>query len=122
MHLAIGDVVRDRTDQAIGTVAGIATHPDGPLVAFQVSDDLRLAEPDDLDVARVAAPASPRTRAVRTAGHLVAALFAYIAGHSAREIGADWLLTFMAGVGGWAVVGYSVRWSLRLTEPRRFRV
>lgn len=67
MHLAVGDVVRDRTDQALGTVAGLASHPDGPLVAFQVSSDLHLADPGELDlVAGAAVPAHvPKERGSR---------------------------------------------------------
>jgi hypothetical protein len=122
MRLAIGDVVRDRTDSAIGTVAGLAAHPDGPLVAFQVSDDLRLAEPGDLDViARVASPAAG-TNAVRAAGYLVAVLDAYVAAHSAHALGADWALTALSGAGGYSAITCAVRWLLSLANPRRFRV
>ncbi|WP_335971617.1 hypothetical protein [Streptomyces sp. CA2R106] len=123
MHLAVGDVVRDRTDQALGTVAGLARHPDGPLVAFQVASELHIADPGDLDlVARAAVRATPRRNAARATGYVLAVLFAFVAGHSAREVGADWLLTFLAGVGGFSAVTTAVRWSARLVSPRRFRI
>lgn len=123
MHLAVGDVVRDRTDQALGTVAGLASHTDGPLVAFQVASDLHLAEPGDLDlVARAAPPTTPRRHAARAAGYVFAALLAFVAGHSAREVGADWLLTALAAVGGFSAATTAVRWPARLASPRRFRV
>ncbi|WP_329367131.1 hypothetical protein OG896_19510 [Streptomyces sp. NBC_00669] len=123
MHLAIGDVVRDRTDQALGTVAGLASHTDGPLVAFQVASDLHLAEPGDLDlVARATVPATRRRNAARMVGYVLAVLFAFVAGHSAREVGTDWLLTALAGVGGFSAATTVVRWSARLASPRRFRV
>ncbi|MFJ2957063.1 hypothetical protein [Streptomyces sp. NPDC087270] len=123
MHLAIGDVVRDRTDRSLGRVAGVASHPDGPLVAFQVADDLHLAEPADLDiVARAVVPAARGRSAARATGHVIAVLFAFVAGHSAREVGADWLLTFLAGAGGYSAATSVVRWTARLAAPRRFRV
>ncbi|WP_328914641.1 MULTISPECIES: hypothetical protein [unclassified Streptomyces] len=122
MHLAIGDVVRDRTTQALGTVAGVAGHPDGPR-RLPGPADLHLAEPADLDiVARATVPATHRNSALRAAKYVIGVLFAFVAGHSAREIGADWVLTFLAGVGGFSAATAAVRWSARLVSPRRFRV
>jgi hypothetical protein len=123
MRLAIGDVVRDRTNMALGTVAGIASHADGPLIAFQVSDDLHLAEPEDIDiVARSATSATTGWKAARAVGYVLAALFSFVAGHSARDLGADWLLTSLAGAGGYSAATATARWSARLVSPRRFRV
>jgi hypothetical protein len=123
MRFAIGDVVRDRDDQALGTVAGLASHPDGPLVAVQVSDDLRLAEPEDLDiVARAPGQAVPAGAALTVFGYTIASLLAYAATRSARELGADWVLSMLAGLGGFATITTAMRWALRLAGPRRFRL
>lgn len=123
MRLAIGDVVRDRGDQVLGTVAGLASHPHGPLVAVQISDDLRLAEPEDLVlVARASGQAVPAGAALTVFGYTIASLLAYAATHSARELGADWTLSVLAGLGGFAVITTAMRWALRLAGPRRFRI
>ncbi|WP_202235463.1 hypothetical protein [Actinacidiphila reveromycinica] len=67
-------------------------------------------------------PPTSRRNAARAAGYVLAVLFAFVAGRSAREVGADWLLAFLAGVGGFSAVTTVVRWSARLVSPRRFRV
>jgi hypothetical protein len=123
MRFAIGDVVRDRSDQVLGTVAGVASHPDGPLVAVQVSEDLRLAEAEDLDlVARASGRGVPAGTALTIFGYTIASLLGYVATHSARELGADWTLSLLAGLGGFAAVTSAMRWALRLAGPRRFHV
>lgn len=122
MRLTIGDVVRDRSDRTLGTVAGFAVHPGGPLVAVHVLDDLRLTDPDDLDlVARAAAPAAAGDRALLVFGYGVAALLGYIAAHSARALGADWVLSLLAGTGAFAVMTSALRWVIRMFGPRRLR-
>jgi hypothetical protein len=123
MHLTIGDIVRDRGDRTLGTVAGFAVHPDGPLVAVRVADDLHLSEPGDLDlVGRAAAPAIAGDRALTVFGRGVATLLGYVAVHSAHDLGADWVLSLLAGVGAYAAVTAAVRCALRLIRPRRLPI
>lgn len=123
MRLTIGDVVRDRGDRTLGTVAGFAVHPDGPLVAVRVLDEIHLSEPDDLDlVARAAVPAVAGDRQLTTFGYGVAALLAYVALRSARELGADWVLSLLAGLGAFTAVTTAVKCGLRLLRPRRLPI
>lgn len=124
MQLAIGDVVRDRSDFALGTVAGIASQSSGNLVALQLSGGaVRLVEPDDLDlVARYAKPTTTGRSVMTLAVLVVAVLAAYVGCRSALNLGADWPLAFLMGLGYHTAVMTAFQWWLRLTGPRRFRV
>ena len=124
MQLAIGDVVRDRGDMALATVAGLTTNVEGNLVALQLSGGgVRLTAPYDLDV--VARYATPPTagRTVVTVIALVASLIAAVIGwHSAQELGADWPLALLTALGSCTAVKLAFQSWARLTGPRRFRV
>ncbi|WP_327190012.1 hypothetical protein [Streptomyces xinghaiensis] len=124
MLLAIGDVVRDRSDLALGTVAGVASHPDGPLVALQVSGGgLRLSQPYDLDlVARSSAPPTTSRRVLALLSVVLGVFVACLAAMSAQALGAAWLLTAFAALGGHTAVIGAFRSAVRLTGQRRFHV
>lgn len=124
MKLALGDVVLDRTDMALGTVAGHASHDGQNLVAVQVpGHGVRLAEPGDLVVkARCSRPSTPLRTVLTLAVLIVALLMAFIGAHSARDLGADWLLTSLSGLGGYTAVAWLHQGWLHLTGPRRFRI
>lgn len=124
MQLAIGDVVRDRTDLALGTVAGVANHPGGSMVAVYLPGDaVRLCPPSDLDVvARYVKPATTRQGLTALGAMALGALAAYVGTDWAHELGAGWPLVLMSGLGGYTAVMTVYQWALRLTGPRRFRV
>ncbi|MFD0386006.1 hypothetical protein ACFQ2B_37345 [Streptomyces stramineus] len=52
----------------------------------------------------------------------IALAAAFIGCRSAEELGADWLLTFLAGLGSYQAVVSAYQCWLHLTGPRRFRV
>ncbi|MGP8300186.1 hypothetical protein ACTPOK_20095 [Streptomyces inhibens] len=125
MKLAIGDVVRDRSNMELGAVAGLTAAPDGGnLVALQMSGGgIRVAESYDLDL--VARRSRPMTTGqnVMASVVFVAALAAAVFGFcSAQELGADWMLTLLASVGSYTAVTSTFHWWMHLTGPRRFRV
>ena len=124
MKLAIGDVVRDHHDMALGSVVGVADHTDGKLVAFYVSgDSVRLSDPDRLDYVARRPQAMTKTRRILVRiAFVIAVLVAFISGHDARELGADWPLVLMTGLGGFTAVSLAFGWADRLAGPRRFRV
>lgn len=124
MHLALGDVVRDRTDMALGTVVGVATQAGVSSlsrVAVHVpGGSVRLSDPYDLEiVARHAGPATARRGLTALVVLAVAAVLGCL---YARTAGADWLLMFLAGLGAFAAVTATYHLAVRLTGPRRFRV
>ncbi|MFC8829371.1 hypothetical protein ACFT9I_28950 [Streptomyces sp. NPDC057137] len=128
MYLGIGDVVRDRSDMAVGIVVGVTSRATGNRVAVYVSGNVsgnavRLSEPYDLDLlARHARPTSTR-RGVLALGVLVLSVLAAFYGClSAHALGAGWLLMFLSGLGGCTAVLTAYQWCSRLTGPRRFRV
>lgn len=124
MRLALGDVVRDRTDMAIGTVIGVTTQAEIRRVAVYVpGSPIRLTAPYDLDV--LAHHSSPTARGrgwTALAVVVLAALAAVLGCQYARTAGADWLLMFLAGLGSFGTVTTAYQWWVRLTGPRRFRV
>jgi hypothetical protein len=124
MRLALGDVLRDRTDLALGTFIGVARRPSGTLVALHVPGAaVRLRDPRDVEVvARYSGPTTFRHGVVALAVLVIAGTAAYLACHSAQELGAHWGLTSLAGLGAYSAVMATHRWWLRLTGPRRFRV
>ena len=124
MQLAIGDVVRDRGDMALATVAGLATNIEGNLVALQLSGGgVRLTAPYDLDlVARYTSPPTA-SRTVATVIVLVASLIAAVSGWvSAQELGAGWALALLTALGSSTAVRLAYTSWGHLTGPRRFRV
>ncbi|MEU0689965.1 hypothetical protein [Streptomyces uncialis] len=124
MQLAIGDVVRDRGDRTLATVAGLATNAEGNLVALQLSGGgVRLTAPYDLDlVARYSQPPSAGRTLRFVITLLVAASAAVIGWQSAQASGLAWPLAVLTGLGSCTAVKLTVRSWLRLTGPRRFRV
>ncbi|WKU47038.1 hypothetical protein Q3V23_24900 [Streptomyces sp. VNUA116] len=124
MQLTLGDVARSREDITLGTVAGIADHGEGKLVVLRLPNGgLSFVEPCSLVVVgRYAPPASTRRSVVALVFLGFALLVAYISCRSAEEVGADWLLTLFAGLGGFKVVAIAYQCWARLTGPRRFRV
>ncbi|MEU2155444.1 hypothetical protein ABZ532_10585 [Streptomyces sp. NPDC019396] len=124
MQLAIGDVVRDRGDMALATVAGMATNAEGNLVALQLSGGgVRLTAPYDLDlVARHSQPPSAAHTVVAVLVLVVALAAASIGWRSAQELGAGWPLAFLTGLGCCTAVKLAYDSWVRLTRPRRFRV
>ncbi|MCD9144335.1 hypothetical protein [Streptomyces albireticuli] len=120
MKLAIGDVVQGHHEVALGTVAGITDHGDGKLVVVRVpGGGLRLLEPNALTL--IARRTMPVTRG-RSVATLIALIAAFIGCRSADDLGADWLLTVLAGLGSFKAVVIAYQCWLHLTGPRRFRV
>jgi hypothetical protein len=124
MQLAIGDVVRDRNDLVLGTVAGVTNHPGGGLVAVYLPGDaVRLCHPSDLDVvARYVKPATTRQGVIALGVVILGLLAAYVGSDAAWEQGAGWPLVLLSGLGPHTAVMTAYQWALRLTGPRRFRV
>ncbi|MFF1419355.1 hypothetical protein [Streptomyces sp. NPDC058280] len=127
MHLALGDVVRDRTDMALGTVVGVATQAGVSSlsrVAVHVpGGSVRLSDPYDLEiVARHTRPATARRALAALVVLALAVLAAVLGCLYAQSTGADWLLMFLAGLGAFAAVTATYNLGVRLTGPRRFRV
>lgn len=124
MKLAIGDVVRDRSNMTLGTVAGVTDQTEMVLVALQVSGGgLRLAEPNDLDiVARRSSPMTTRRSVTALAVFVLGVIASIVAFRSAEDLGAGWLLMFLTGLGSYSAVTAAYRCWVRLTGPRRFRV
>ncbi|WP_405849199.1 hypothetical protein OG211_18360 [Streptomyces niveus] len=128
MYLGIGDVVRDRSDMAVGIVVGVTRPATGNRVAVYVSGDVgsstvRLSEPYDLDLlARHSRPNSTGRRVLALVALALSVLAAFYGCLSAHALGADWLLMFLSGLGGCTAVLTTYQWCSRLTGPRRFRV
>ncbi|MBB5117572.1 hypothetical protein AF335_03410 [Streptomyces eurocidicus] len=124
MKLAIGDVVQGHHEVALGTVAGITDHGDGKLVVVRVpGGGLRLLDPSALTlVARRAVPTTPGRSVAALIVLGIALIAALIGCRSAEDLGADWLLTVLAGLGSYKAVVITYECWLHLTGPRRFRV
>ncbi|MEU5424319.1 hypothetical protein AB0H73_01735 [Streptomyces olivoreticuli] len=124
MKLAIGDVVRGRDGADLGVVAGIVNHGSAKLVMVEGPGGMpHLATPSALVVvARRVQPTTTVQGFVALTAVSVALLAAYIGCRSAEELGADWLLTVLSGLGGYAAVMGVHQWWVLLTGPRRFRV
>ncbi|MEU7132949.1 hypothetical protein [Streptomyces sp. NPDC046261] len=124
MKLAIGDVVRGRDALALGTVAGVTSTDTGRLVMVQLPDGgFHFSDPGSLIVvARRTAPTTTGRNVVALLAFGIALFAAFVGCRSARELGADWLLAFLSGLGGHTAVMAAYQWWLRLTGPRRFRV
>ncbi len=123
MYLAIGDVVRDRRDLVLGTVARIDIN-EGPRVVLSVPGGFpRPAAADDLEiVSRYSRPATKRLRFMAVFLFLVGLLAAYIVGYSVQLLDGNWLLTLMASLGAYQPFEAAFRLYRRLTGPRRYRI
>ncbi|MGW1076544.1 hypothetical protein [Streptomyces sp. NPDC002537] len=124
MKLAIGDVVRGRDETDLGVVAGIVDHGSAKLVMIEgPGGTRRLAAPRTLVLAaRHVEPTTTGQSILALIAVGVALFAAYVGCRSARDLGADWLLTVLSGMGGsTAVMTVHQCWGF-LTGPRRFRV
>ncbi|MHA5050270.1 hypothetical protein [Streptomyces sp. SD15] len=122
MLLAIGDVVRVRSDKALGTVAGVATHRSGNVIDVQMNGrTLRPVRPADIEL--VARGAKPMTsgRALATLLFLVLGLAAAVVnGHYVRDLGANWAtVVFVSFTSVTTVAGGLMN---VFNRPRRVRV
>ncbi|MEV4925526.1 hypothetical protein [Streptomyces roseoverticillatus] len=125
MQLTVGDIARSQEDLSLGTVAGVADHGEGKLVVLRLPNGggLSFVEPCSLVVVGRYVPPVSTSRSVVALVFLgFALLVAYISCRSAEDIGADWLLTLLAGLGGFKAVAITYQCWARLTGPRRFRV
>ncbi|MFH8785039.1 hypothetical protein [Streptomyces roseoverticillatus] len=125
MQLTVGDIARSQEDLSFGTVAGVADHGEGKLVVLRRPNGggLSFVEPCSLVVVGRYVPPASTTRSVVALVFLgLALLVAYISCRSAEAIGADWLLTLLAGLGGFKAVAITYQCWARVTGPRRFRV
>jgi len=124
MQLSIGDVVRDRADQALGTVAGVANRSHGNAVVVQLSGGgLRDVAPYDLEiVARRAAPMTAGRSLATSVAVLAAVIAAFLGAQAERTLGASWLLTLMVSLGSALTVISAFQMFLRMTGPRRIRL
>jgi hypothetical protein len=122
MYLAIGDVVRDRRDLVLCTVARIDIN-EGRVVLSVPGGFPRPAAADDLEiVSRYSRPATKRLRFMAVFLFLVGLLAAYIAGYSVQLLDGNWLLTLMASLGAYQPFEAAFRLYRRLTGPRRYRI
>ncbi|MEV0527075.1 hypothetical protein AB0I66_26945 [Streptomyces sp. NPDC050439] len=123
MRLAIGDVVRDRNDMVIGTVASLDTNATRLVVIHVPGSTPRVTDARDLQiVARNSCPPTTLDRLLALFTLVVALLAAYVAARSVLGLGGSWLLTFMAALGGFTMFAVAYHWGLRLTGPRRIRI
>ncbi|OIJ96496.1 hypothetical protein BIV25_18225 [Streptomyces sp. MUSC 14] len=122
MLLAIGDVVRIRSDKSLGTVVGVATHDSGNVVDIQVNDLVfRPVRPANIElVARGFKP--------MTSGRAVATLLFFVLGIAfavtnsvyVRDLGANWsTVAFVAITSFTATTGALIN---LFNRPRRVRV
>ncbi|MDH6111538.1 hypothetical protein P3T36_004692 [Kitasatospora sp. MAP12-15] len=124
MELALGDVVLDRSDLALGMVAGVASQADGNMVVLQLSGgELRPVSQYHLElVGRRPAPTTA-ARSLATWSVLGVATTAAAVGFSTKAAaGGGWLPALLIGFGSASVVMTSFRFLQRMTAPRRIRV
>ncbi|MET8981017.1 hypothetical protein ABZX85_35985 [Streptomyces sp. NPDC004539] len=123
MRLAIGDVVRDRTDLVIGTVARIDYNAPRLVLMHVPGGFYRPVAVTDLEIVRrYSKPLTAKLRLAAVLVLVIALLTAYVAAHSVQLLGGSWLLMFMAALGGYQMHEIAFRLARRLTGPRRFRV
>ncbi|RLV01335.1 hypothetical protein CTZ27_12600 [Streptomyces griseocarneus] len=125
MKLGIGDVVRDRNGNTLlGSVAGITSQENVTYVVLRLpGGGKHLADPSSLQVmARRAEAPTTGQSVVAVIALLISFFAAYVGCRSAQNLGADWLLTVLCGLGGYSAVMTVFQMWLRLTGPRRFRV
>ncbi|MDH6119314.1 hypothetical protein [Kitasatospora sp. GAS204B] len=124
MQIAIGDVVRDRSDMALGTVTGVARQAGGSVVVIQVSGgELRQVRHYDLEV--VARGPEPKTVARGVVACIVLAV-SFVAGALAGDAemasGGSLLLAILAAFGSSTAVMTAVQIIQRVADPRRISV
>jgi hypothetical protein len=122
MLLAIGDVVRVRSDKALGTVAGVAAHRSGNVVDVQLNGNtLRPVRPADIELVARAYKPMTTGRAIATLLFLVLGIAtAAINGHYVRDLGASWaLVVFVAFTSLTSVAGGLIN---LFNRPRRVHV
>ncbi|WP_372408720.1 hypothetical protein [Streptomyces luteireticuli] len=124
MKLAIGDVVRDRADMALGTVAGLTSFGSEKCVTVQLPDGgLRLLAPGAMEVVGRHVVQPTAGQGIIALLSLVASLVVvFLSGRAAGDLGGDWLLTILCGLGGHYMVMLAYQWWTRFTSPRRFRI
>lgn len=125
MQLAIGDVVRDLDDLALGAVVGFGDDASvGRLVVLQLSGGvLRSAWPHNVELVARAATTMTTGRSVATLAVLVVAFVAGVFGCTAEQgLGAGLLLTVLTGLGSAYVVLLVSQLAARMTGPQRFRI
>ncbi|MFL4905586.1 hypothetical protein ACJ6WF_21050 [Streptomyces sp. MMS24-I2-30] len=122
MYLAVGDVVRDRRDMALGIVARVYD-VDRRVVLAVPGSVPRAVFAEDLDVvSRYTPPMTTRLRLMGAYFFLLALVASYVAAHSVHSLGGNSLLMVLAALGAYEPFGIGFRWYQRLTGPRRFRV
>ncbi|MGX1975469.1 hypothetical protein [Streptomyces kronopolitis] len=122
MYLAVGDVVRDHRDLALGVVTRVY-NVDRRIVLTVPGSVPRAVFSEDLDVvSRYTPPTTNRLRLMGTLFFLLALLVAYVAAHSVHALGGNGLLMVLAALGGYELFEIGFRSYQRLTGPRRFRV
>ncbi|MHC0432024.1 hypothetical protein ACX6XY_17825 [Streptomyces sp. O3] len=108
MLLAIGDVVRIRSDKTLGTVAGVAQHRGGNVIDVQLNGNtLRPVRPADVEVVARGFKTMTGARAVVTLLVFVLGFVAaYVNARYAAGLGANWsFLFFVAFVSFTSVSG-----------------
>ncbi|MDH6127419.1 hypothetical protein [Kitasatospora sp. GP82] len=123
MQLAIGDVVRDRTDMELATVAGVAGQVgDDNLVVLQLSGgELRRVKPYDLEVVGRRPKMTTTGRSLVALACMGIAVIAGLLGCQAASRG-GWLLSVLTGFGSYSAVMALLQLYLRITGPRRIRI
>lgn len=122
MLLAIGDVVRVRSDKALGTVAGVAAHRSGNVVDVQLNGNtLRPVRPADIELVARAIKPMTTGRTITTLLFLLLGIAAAVAnGHYLRDLGANWVTVgFVAFASVISVAGGLIN---AFNRPRRVRV
>ncbi|MGW2364813.1 hypothetical protein ACWCZ5_04415 [Streptomyces sp. NPDC001667] len=122
MLLAIGDVVRIRSDKTLGTVAGLANRRTGSVVDVQMNGNvLRPVRPADIEVVARAFKPMTSGRAVATLLFLVLGIAAAVVnGHYVRDLGANWAMTFF--VTSTSVTSIAAGLIRIFNRPRRVQV
>ncbi|MFF2144458.1 hypothetical protein [Kitasatospora sp. NPDC058190] len=124
MRLAIGDVVRDRSDMALGAVAGAAEQADGSVVVIQLSGgELRQVRRYDLELVGRRPESEPDGGSVASWGvRGVAFVVATLGGGAELASGGGWLLSFLVGLGSSSAVTAAFQAVQRMAAPRRIHV
>ncbi|MFF2651701.1 hypothetical protein [Streptomyces sp. NPDC058045] len=123
MRLAVGDVVRDRTDMVLGTVARIDRNTARRVVVHVPGSVTRAACAEDLEVVRRhTAPVTGRRQIAAGLVLLAAVVTGGCCAHNVRVLGGSWLLAAITAVGAYEVFAVAFRVVRRLAGPRRFRI
>ncbi|WP_217146830.1 MULTISPECIES: hypothetical protein [Streptomyces] len=122
MLLAIGDIVRVRSDRSIGEVVGVEKVRRASLISVRVSGGaVRVALPSEVErVARVLRPHTT-ARAIATAALLAVSVGVAVAvGSAVQNLGGGTALTVFVTATSTAALGDGL--ARLLLRPRRFRV